>query len=57
MDKYIKESIVSDFYMTDASMTNPMSMEAMTDRVSPELVEEVGKLDGVTPVWHRSVYH
>ena len=48
MDKYIKESIVSDFYMTDASMTNPMSMEAMTDRVSPELVEEVGKLDGVT---------
>ncbi len=48
MDKYIKESIVSDFYMTDASMTNPMSMEAMTDRVSPELVEEVEKLDGVT---------
>ena len=48
MDKYIKESIVSDFYMTDASMTNPMSMEAMTDRVSPELVEEVEELDGVT---------
>lgn len=48
MDKYIKASIVSDFYMADATMTNPMSMEAMTDRVSPELVEEVEKLDGVT---------
>lgn len=48
MDKYIKESIVSDFYMTDAAMTNPMHTVEITDGVSPELVEEVSKLDGVT---------
>ncbi|MDD7176623.1 MAG: FtsX-like permease family protein [Lachnospiraceae bacterium] len=48
MDKYIKESIVSDFYMTDAAMTNPMHTVEVTDGVSPELVETVGKLAGVT---------
>ena len=48
MDKYIKESIVSDFYMTDAAMTNPMHMVEITDGVTPELVEEVVKLEGVT---------
>lgn len=48
MDKYIKESIVSDFYMTDASMTNPMGLEDVQDGITPELAEKVGGLDGVT---------
>lgn len=48
MDKYVKHSIVSDFYMADASMTNPMHMEEIQDGVSPELAEEVRGLGGVT---------
>lgn len=48
MDKYVKNSIVSDFYMADASMTNPMHMKEIQDGVAPELAEEVGRLGGVT---------
>lgn len=48
MDKYVKNSIVSDFYMTDATLTNPSIFSGILDGVSPELVEEVKKLDGVT---------
>ena len=48
MDKYIKESIVSDFYMTDATLINPAILAGIFDGITPELVEEVEKLDGVT---------
>ncbi|MCI7130515.1 MAG: ABC transporter permease [Lachnospiraceae bacterium] len=48
MDKYIKESIVSDFYMTDAMLINPAILTGIFDGISPELVEEVRKLDSVT---------
>lgn len=48
MDKYVQNSIVSDFYMADASLTNHMHMEEILDDVAPELAEEVGGLDGVT---------
>lgn len=48
MDKYIENSVVSDFYITDKSIASATYTEKDISAVSPELIDEVQQLDGVT---------
>lgn len=54
MDKYIENSVVSDFYVTDASITNLSSAAEIYDGVSADLRGRISELEGITEM--GSVY-
>ena len=47
MDKYLQNTVVTDFLLTDASVVNVGSSEHVLDAVGPEQVETVAALPGV----------
>lgn len=48
MDKYIQQYLVSDFYISDASVINLMSSDKIYNGVNSDLRELITSLDGVT---------
>ncbi len=52
MDKYLQDNVVSDFYITDASVLNSFSAAVMYNSITPEVSEQVEALDGVTDTGH-----
>ncbi len=48
MDKYIQSSVVSDFYITDKTITHATGGERKLDGIPPELAEEVKSNSGVS---------
>lgn len=52
MDKYLQNMVVSDFYITDRTVTSPISTTRNLTGVTPELAETVAGLDGVTETGH-----
>ena len=48
MDKYIQDSVASDFYITDTTVLSSYSQFQMFNSISPELREEISNLNGVT---------
>ncbi len=52
MDKYLQDNVVSDFYITDASVLNSFSAAVMYNSITPEVSEQVEVLDGVTDTGH-----
>lgn len=48
MDKYLENSVVSDFYITDASLTNSYSASTTLNAIDPETMDEIKNLDGIT---------
>ncbi len=52
MDKYLQDHVVSDFYITDASVLNSFSAAVMYNSITPEVSEQVEALDGVTDTGH-----
>ena len=48
MDKYLQNSIVSDFYITDKSITAATGGDIKIDSIAPEIIEEIKKLDGIS---------
>ena len=54
MDKYIEKSMVSDFYITDATVTNTGVSDKIFNGISKELQQEIMEISGVTEI--GSVY-
>lgn len=52
MDKYLQDNVVSDFYITDASVLNSFSAANVFNSITPEVSEQVEALDGVTDIGH-----
>lgn len=52
MDKYLQDHIVSDFYVTDASLLNGFSAARSFNSLTPEVQEQLEALDGVTETGH-----
>ncbi len=50
MDNYIEQLVIADFSIQDAELDNPGARNVNTEAVSPELMEELGSLDGVNAV-------
>lgn len=48
MDKYIQNSIVSDFYITDKTITSNIGTERNTNSITPEIIDKVKNLSGVS---------
>lgn len=48
MDKYIQNMIVSDYYITDKTVTSAISDERKLDSITPALINEIKNLDGVS---------
>ena len=48
MDKYIQNSIVSDFYITDKTITSFTGSGANYDSITPEIIREVKGIDGIS---------
>lgn len=47
MDKYLKYNVVSDFYMTDKTISSLVSGAKNISGISPELMDQIKTLDGV----------
>lgn len=47
LDKYLQNSVVSDFYITDQTILSAAGTERHFDSIAPELIHETEKLDGV----------
>lgn len=59
MDKYVEDRIISDFYVTDATVTN-RSLETVTNGVGPEDMQALFSLAGVTEtgrIYMREAQH
>ena len=54
MDKYIENNVVSDFYVTDASITNLNSSYNTYNGISGDIQKDISMLDGITEI--GSVY-
>ena len=54
MDKYIENSVVSDFYVTDATVTNLNSIEKNFNGVSADFQKQLANINGITAI--GSVY-
>ena len=54
MDKYIQNSVVSDFYIADASLLNNLSAGRIFNGVTPQDMAEIESLSGLTEM--GSVY-
>lgn len=48
MDKYIKNMIVSDFYITDKTVTNPLRADKNLDSITPEIARDVKNFTGIS---------
>lgn len=48
MDKYIQNMVVSDFYITDKTITNPVSGVKELDSITPEIAEDVKNFGGIS---------
>lgn len=60
MDKYIENQVVSDFYISDASLMNMTSAESVYNGVSKEDIEAMKSLQGITDfgnVYMREMQH
>lgn len=60
MNEYVKNSIVTDFSMTDTSITNEMANTKDLNGVSRKTIEKVSELPGLESsgsIWATSSYH
>ena len=48
MDKYIQNIVVSDFYITDKTITSPIGGEKNLDSITPEMIEKIKNTEGVS---------
>ncbi len=61
MDKYIQNSVVSDFHIADASLLNNLSAAVILNGVTPEDMAEIATVPGLTEMgsvymrehWHK----
>ncbi len=52
MDKYLQNHVVSDFYITDASVLNSYSAAQSFNSITPEVQKQLASLDGVSETGH-----
>ena len=48
MDKYIQNMVVSDFYITDKTITNPTGGDIKLNSITPEIIETIKKSDEIS---------
>ena len=52
MNKYLQDHVVSDFYVTDASVLNSFSAATSFNSITPEVQKQLETLDGIAEVGH-----
>lgn len=52
MDKYLQDNVVSDFYVTDASVRNSFSAAQVFNSITPDVQKSLETLDGIADVGH-----
>lgn len=50
MDKYIQNMVVSDFYITDKTVTSPIGGERKLDSITPEIINDVKNFAGISEI-------
>ena len=50
MDKYIQNMVVSDFYITDKTVTSPVGGERRLDSITPEIAGDVKNFKGISEI-------
>lgn len=56
MDKYVRNMVVSDFYITDKTIANPISGDKNLDSITPEIAEAVKNFDGISEIGRTYIH-